>query len=44
MASSPIISGQTDGEKMETLTDLILGVPKSLQTMTAATNSLEEKL
>ena len=28
MASSPITSGQTVGEKMETLTDLILGGSK----------------
>ena len=28
MASSPIISLQIDGEKVETVTDFILGVPK----------------
>ena len=31
MASGPIISWQIDGEKMETVTDFILGAPKSLQ-------------
>ena len=31
MASGPIISWQIDGEKMETMTVLFLGVPKSLQ-------------
>ena len=51
MASSPITSWQIDGEKMETVADLILflGALKSLQMMTAAmklkdTCSLEEKL
>ena len=49
MASSPITSWQIDGETMETVTDFILGAPKSLQIMTAATKlkdacSLEEKL
>ena len=49
MAASPIISWQIDGETMETLTDLTLGAPKSLQMMTAAmklkdTCSFEEKL
>ena len=49
MASSPITSGQIDGETMETVTDFILGTPKSLQMVTAAmklkgTCSLEEKL
>ena len=49
MASSPITSWQIDGETMETVTDLILGAPKSLQMVTAAmklknTCSLEEKL
>ena len=29
MASSPITSQQTDGETMETVTDFILGAPKS---------------
>ena len=46
MASGPIISWQIDGE---TVTDFILGAPKSLQMMIAAmklkvTWSLEEKL
>ena len=48
MASGPIISWQIDGETMETVTDFILGAPKSLQMVTAATKlkdacSLEEK-
>ena len=46
MAFSPITSWQMDGE---TVTDFILGAPKSLQVVTAATKSkdtcsLEEKL
>ena len=49
MKSSPITSWQIDGETMETVTDFILGAPKSLQMVTAAmklkdTCSLEEKL
>ena len=49
MASSPITSWQIDGEAMDTLTDFILGAPKSLQMVTAAMKlkdscSLEEKL
>ena len=36
MASSPIISWQIDGETVETVTDFIFGVPKSLQMVTAA--------
>ena len=36
MASGPITSWQIDGETMETATDFILGVPKSLQMETAA--------
>ena len=49
MASSPITSWQIDGEKVETVTDFILGAPKSLQMVTAAVKlkdacSLEEKL
>ena len=48
MASGPIISWQIDGETMETVTDFILGAPKSLQIVTAAMKlkdgcSLEEK-
>ena len=31
IASGPITSWQIDGETMETVTDLILGAPKSLQ-------------
>ena len=49
MASGPITSWQIDGERVETVTDFILGAPKSLQMVTAAmklkdTCSLEEKL
>ena len=49
MASTFITSYQIDGEAMETVTDLVLGAPKSLQMVTAAmklrdTCSLEEKL
>ena len=49
MASNPITSWQIDGETMETVTDFILGAPKSLQMVTAAVKwkdicSLEEKL
>ena len=31
MASGPIISWQIDGEKMETVTDFILGSPKTTE-------------
>ena len=49
MACSPITSWQIDGETMETVTDFILGAPKSLRMVTAAMKlkdacSLEEKL
>ena len=49
MASGPITSWQIYGETMETVTDFILGAPKSLQMVTAAMKlkvacSLEEKL
>ena len=49
MASGPITSWQIEGETMETVTDFILGVPKSMQMVTEAmklkdTCSLEEKL
>ena len=49
MASGPITSWQIDGETMETVTDLIFWVPKSLQMVIAAmkskvASSLEEKL
>ena len=49
MASSPITSRQLDGETMETVTDFVLGAPKSLQMVTAVRRlkdacSLEEKL
>ena len=49
MASGPITSRQIDRETMKTVTDFILGAPKSLQMVTATiklkdTWSLEEKL
>ena len=49
MVSNPITSRQIDGETVETVTDFILEVPKSLQMVTTAmklkdTCSLEEKL
>ena len=49
MASGPITSWKIDGEEMETVTDFILGAPKSLQMVIAAMRlkdacSLEEKL
>ena len=49
MASGPITSWQIDGETVGTMSDFILGAPKSLQMVTAAmklkdTYSLEEKL
>ena len=49
MASSPITSWEIDGETVETVSDFIFWVPKSLQMVTAAmklkdTCSLEEKL
>ena len=49
MASGPITSWQIDGETVETVSDFIFGVPKSLQMVTAAmklkdTYSLEVKL
>ena len=37
MASGPITSWQIDGETVETMWDFILGAPKSLQMVTAAT-------
>ena len=48
MASSPITSWQIDEETMETVTDFILGAPKSLQMVIAAMKlkdacSFEEK-
>ena len=36
MAFSPITLWQIDGETVETVTDFILGVPNSLQMVTAA--------
>ena len=49
MASSPFTSWQIDGETVETVSDFILGAPKSLQMVIAAMKlkdacSLEEKL
>ena len=49
MASGPITSWEIDGETVETLSDYILGAPKSLQTVIAAMKlkdaySLEGKL
>ena len=49
MACGPIISWEIDGETMETVSDFILGAPKSLQMVTAAMKlkdaySLEGKL
>ena len=49
MASGPITSWQIDGETVETVSDFILGAPKSLQMVTVAMKlkdaySLEEKL
>ena len=49
MASSPITSWEIDGETVETVSDFILGAPKSLQMVIEAMKlkdaySLEEKL
>ena len=49
MASGPITSWEVDGETVETVRDFIMGVPKSLQMVTAAVKlkdaySLEGKL
>ena len=49
MASSPNTSWEMEGETVETVSDFILGAPKSLQMVTAAMKlkdaySLEEKL
>ena len=49
MASGPITSWQIDGETVETVRNLILGAPKSLQMVTSGMKlkdacSLEEKL
>ena len=49
MASGPITSWEIDGQTVETVSDFILGAPKSPQMVTAAmklkdTYSLEEKL
>ena len=49
MTSGHVTSWQVDGETVETVTDFILGAPKSLQLVTTAmklkdTCSLEEKL
>ena len=49
MASGPITSWKIDGETVDTVSDLFLGAPKSLQMVTAAMKlkdaySLERKL
>ena len=49
MGSGPITSWQIDGETVETVSDFILGAPKSLQMVIAAMKlkdaySLEENL
>ena len=49
MASGPMTSWEIDGETVETVSDFILGAPKSLQMVTAAMKLkdayfLEEKL
>ena len=49
MASGPITSWETDGETVETVSEFILGAPKSLQVVIAAMKlkdaySLEENL
>ena len=49
MASGPTTSGEIDGETVETVSDFILGAPKSLQMVIAAMKlkdaySLEGKL
>ena len=49
MASGPITSWERDGETVETVSEFILGAPKSRQMLTAAmklkdTYSLEGKL
>ena len=49
MASGPISSWEIDGETVETVSDFILGAPKSLHVVIAAMKSkdaysLEEKL
>ena len=49
MVSGPITSWEIDGETVETVSDFILGAPKSLQMVTAAMKlkdaySLEGKL
>ena len=49
MASGPITSWEIDGETVETMSDFILGAPKSLQMVNATMKwkdacSLEEKL
>ena len=49
MAPGPITSWEIDGQTVETVSDFILGAPKSLQMVTAAMKlkdaySLEEKL
>ena len=43
MASCPITSWQIDGDIMETVTDFILGAPKSLQ-MVICSHEIEKRL
>ena len=43
MASGPITSWKIDGETMETVTDFILGAPKSLQ-MVICSHEIEKRL
>ena len=44
MASGPITSWEIDGETVETVSDFILGAPKSLQMVIKDAYSLEGKL
>ena len=44
MASSPITSWQIDGETVERVSDFILGAPKSLQMVTAASHEIKRCL
>ena len=42
VTSGPITSWQIDGETMETVTDFILGAPKSLQMMVSVARKLKD--
>ena len=44
MASGPITSWQIDGETVERVSDFILGAPKSLQMVTAASHEIKRCL